>query len=56
MAQKKKIRLSDIAAKLNISTVTVSKALADKEGVGEWQIKTEECQETRASGLNYMLL
>jgi len=35
MAQKKKVRLSDIAEKLNISTVTVSKALADKEGVGE---------------------
>lgn len=35
MAQKKKVRLSDIADKLNISTVTVSKALADKEGVGE---------------------
>ena len=35
MAQKKKVRLSDIANTLNISTVTVSKALADKEGVGE---------------------
>ena len=35
MAQKKKVRLSDIAAQLNISTVTVSKALADKEGVGD---------------------
>lgn len=35
MKQKKDVRLSDIAAKLNISTVTVSKALADKEGVGE---------------------
>jgi len=35
MAQKKKVRLSDIAAKLNISTVTVSKALSDKEGVGD---------------------
>lgn len=35
MAQKKKIRLSDIAQKLNISTVTVSKALSDKEGVGD---------------------
>ena len=35
MAQKKKVRLSDIAGKLNISTVTVSKALADKEGVGD---------------------
>lgn len=34
MAQKKKVRLSDIAEKLNISTVTVSKALSDKEGVG----------------------
>jgi len=43
MAQKKKVRLSDIAAKLKISTVTVSKALADKEGVGDelrQQIKT----------------
>ena len=35
MAQKKKVRLSDIAAKLNISTVTVSKALSDKDGVGD---------------------
>lgn len=35
MAQKKKVRLSDIADKLNISTVTVSKALSDKEGVGD---------------------
>lgn len=35
MIQKKKVRLSDIADKLNISTVTVSKALADKEGVGD---------------------
>ena len=35
MAQKKKVRLSDIAEKLNISTVTVSKALSDKEGVGD---------------------
>lgn len=35
MAQKKKVRLSDIAKQLNISTVTVSKALADKEGVGD---------------------
>ncbi len=35
MAQKKKVRLSDIAEKLNISTVTVSKALSDKDGVGD---------------------
>lgn len=35
MEQKKKIRLSDIAEKLGVSTVTVSKALADKEGVGD---------------------
>lgn len=35
MEQKKKIRLSDIGQKLGVSTVTVSKALADKEGVGE---------------------
>ncbi len=35
MKQKKEVRLSDIAAKLNISTVTVSKALSDKEGVGD---------------------
>lgn len=33
--QRKKIRLSDIANKLNISIVTVSKALSDKEGVGD---------------------
>ena len=35
MAQKKDVRLSDIAEKLNISTVTVSKALSNKDGVGE---------------------
>lgn len=35
MAQKKKVRLADIAAKLKISTVTVSKALSNKEGVGD---------------------
>lgn len=35
MQRKKKTRLSDIAEKLNVSTVTVSKALANKEGVGE---------------------
>ncbi len=35
MDKKVKVRLSDIAEKLNISTVTVSKALANKEGVGE---------------------
>ena len=35
MKQKKQVRLSDIAQRLNISTVTVSKALAEKEGVGE---------------------
>lgn len=35
MNTKKKVRLSDIAQQLNISTVTVSKALSNKEGVGE---------------------
>ena len=35
MEQKKKVRLSDIAEKLNVSIVTVSKALADKDGVGD---------------------
>lgn len=35
MNQKKKVRLSDIAKKLNISTVTVSKALSNKDGVGD---------------------
>lgn len=35
MEQKKKVRLSDIAKKLNISTVTVSKALSDKDGVSD---------------------
>lgn len=35
MEQKKKVTLSDIAKKLNVSTVTVSKAVSDKEGVGE---------------------
>lgn len=35
MERKKKVRLSDIADKLNISTVTVSKALSNKEGVGD---------------------
>src|SRR5574344_1451397 len=31
----KKIRLSDIAEQLQVSTVTVSKALANKDGVSE---------------------
>ena len=35
MEQKKKVTLSDIAEKLNISVVTVSKALSNKEGVGD---------------------
>lgn len=35
MDQKKKVRLSDIAEKLNISAVTVSKALSNKDGVGD---------------------
>lgn len=35
MEKREKVRLSDIAKKLNISTVTVSKALANKDGVGE---------------------
>lgn len=35
MPKKKEVRLSDIAKKLNISTVTVSKALSNKDGVGE---------------------
>lgn len=35
MDNAKKIRLSDIAEKLNVSTVTVSKAIADKEGVSD---------------------
>lgn len=34
MSKNEKIRLSDIAEKLGISTVTVSKALSNKEGVG----------------------
>lgn len=35
MEKRVKVRLSDIAEKLEISTVTVSKALANKEGVGD---------------------
>ena len=35
MANPSKVRLSDIAEKLNVSIVTVSKAIADKEGVSE---------------------
>jgi LacI family transcriptional regulator len=35
MAKKKKITLLDIAKNLNVSTVTVSKALANKDGVGD---------------------
>lgn len=35
MQQKKKVRLSDIAEKLGVSTVTISKAMANKEGVGD---------------------
>lgn len=35
MDKKEKVRLSDIAEKLKVSTVTVSKALANKDGVSE---------------------
>jgi LacI family transcriptional regulator len=35
MENSHKVRLSDIAEKLNVSTVTVSKAIADKEGVSD---------------------
>ena len=35
MEQKKKVTLSEIAERLNISVVTVSKALSNKEGVGD---------------------
>jgi len=35
MEKRTKVRLSDIADKLNVSTVTVSKALANKDGVGD---------------------
>ena len=35
MKQKKEVRLSDIAERLKISTVTVSKALSGKDGVGD---------------------
>ena len=35
MENTKKVRLSDIAEKLGVSTVTVSKAIADKEGVSD---------------------
>ena len=35
MEQKKKVRLSDIAERMNVSTVTVSKALSNKDGVGD---------------------
>ncbi|MBR4305933.1 MAG: LacI family DNA-binding transcriptional regulator, partial [Ruminiclostridium sp.] len=33
--KKKSVTMSDIAKTMDISTVTVSKALSDKEGVGE---------------------
>lgn len=35
MEQKKKVRLSDIAKKIGVSSVTVSKALTDKDGVSD---------------------
>jgi LacI family transcriptional regulator len=35
MSKTRKVRLSDIAEKLHVSTVTVSKAIADKDGVGD---------------------
>lgn len=31
----KSVKLADIAARLNVSTVTVSKALSDQKGVSE---------------------
>lgn len=46
MVNTEKIRLSDIAEKLGISTVTVSKALSNKEGVGnDLRIKIKELAE-----------
>ena len=35
MADSHRVRLSDIAKKMNVSIVTVSKALADKDGVSD---------------------
>ena len=35
MEQKKKIRLADIAKEIGVSSVTISKALTDKEGVSD---------------------
>ena len=49
MAQKKDVRLSDIAEKLNISTVTVSKALSNKDGVGE-ELRTQIIQLAKEMG------
>ena len=49
MAQKKEVRLSDIAEKLNISTVTVSKALSNKDGVGE-DLRTQIIQLAKEMG------
>ncbi len=59
MEQKKKVTLSDIAERLNISVVTVSKALSNKEGVGDdlrKQIKdlaTEMGYKIKKSGVSH---
>lgn len=49
MKQKKLVRLSDIAERLNISTVTVSKALSNKEGVGD-ELRTQIKELAREMG------
>ena len=46
---KKKVTMQEIADKIGVSKVTVSKALHGKEGVGA-KLREEICREAQASG------
>jgi len=49
---KKSVKMSDIAQKLNVSNVTISKALADKDGVSE-ELRTKIKQLASEMGYSY---
>ena len=51
MAERKSVSMQDLADKLGISKVTVSKALNGKEGVGE-ELKEKIFALARESGLS----
>jgi LacI family transcriptional regulator len=49
---KKNVKMADIAQKLNVSNVTVSKALADKDGVGD-ELRAKIKQLANEMGYSY---